>query len=98
MKKLKLQVQRNDDSYVADVETFSRLDFLEYVERDGVIGAKFFLYGKGCYDESVPNETFTLFPGDEKSWYDWDMDITGPTEWDCYISESWHVVLFVSEE
>ena len=97
MKKLKLLVNRSGREYIKDVEAFERLRFLRYVKQDGKTGAEFFLKGKGCYDCSEPDETFTLFPGDEKQWTDWGTDITGPTEWDCYIQDNWRIKLYEEE-
>ena len=98
MKKLKLAVTENENVYLADVDTFKRLKFIKYVEQDGRIGVEFFRYAKGCYDYDDKNEYFVLFSGDEKKWNDWDTDITGPSEWSCYISSSWRVKLIETEE
>ena len=98
MKKLKLAVTENEIKYIADVDNFNRLKLIKYVEKDGIIGVEFFRYAEGCYDHDDRNEYFVLFPGDEKKWNDWATDITGPTEWECYISRSWHIKLIETEE
>lgn len=97
MKKLQLKVKRNKEEYISDVETFSRLKFQEYVEQDGVRGVKYYRYACSSYDYPDESETFVLFPGQKKEWFDSTTDITGPTEWDCYITDIWKIELIETE-